>query len=178
MAYFVGAYWGPREESRQACARRLSELLHKLSEQDTALSKWFKKATSKKAALVALPHDSDGLVALLKTNQRDIGGDAIAELGFNFSAWTGREQGRAASLMATCGAYSPAVRNSVVLSFDHAASLTPDLLEGILNAVVAAFDPVDAVVSSIESLSAHAGLPAWQAPAMARYRRGVGFTAD
>lgn len=178
MAHFVGAYWAQRQESRQACARRMSAFLHDLAQQDAALSQWFKKATSRKAPLVAVPNDPDGLVPLLKANQRDIGGDVIAELGFNFSAWTGREADMAASLAATCGAYSPVVRNSVVLSFDPAASPTLDLLQRILKAAVTAFDPEDAVVNSTERLSAHATLPAWEAPAASRYKRGSGFTAD
>jgi hypothetical protein len=178
MAYFVGAYWGQREESRQACADRMSVFLHALAKQDAALSNWFKKTASRKAPLVALPHDTDGLGTHLRTNQRDIGGEAIAELGFNFSAWTGREVAMPPSLAATCGAYSPVVRNSVVVSFDPAAQPTPDLLQGILRAAVTAFDPEDAVVSSTERLSAHASLPAWKAPAVVRFKLGSGFSAD
>lgn len=178
MTYFVGAYWGPRKESRQASAERMSAFLHGLAKQDAALSQWFKKAASRKAPLVAVSNDPDGLVPLLKTNQRDVGGDVIAELGFNFAAWTGRDANLTASLAVTCGAFSPVVRNSVVVSFDPAASPTLDLLQGILTAAVTAFDPEDAVVNSTERLSAHVSLPAWKIPAVFRYRLGSGFTTD
>lgn len=178
MAYFVGAYWGSRKESRQACAERMSAFLHGLAKQDAALSQWFKKATSRATPLVAVPKETHGLLPLLKTNQRDVGGDVISELGFNFSVWTGREENLPASLAATCGAYGPVVRNSVVVSFAPAASPTLDLLQRILRAAVTAFDPEDAVVNFTERLSAHASLPAWKAPALYRYKLGSGFTAD
>lgn len=176
MTYFVGAYWGARVESRPVCARRLLGFLHGMAEQDPTLSRWFKRTSSRKASLVELPRDPDKLGLLLKTNSRDIGGDAIAELGFNFAAWTGRDVGTIAHFTMTCGAYCPAIRNSVVVSFDPMSEmLTSELLHGILKAVVAAFDPEDAVVSSIESLAAHATLLPWQVPAMFRYRQGSGF---
>ncbi|WAC71041.1 hypothetical protein OU995_15675 [Roseateles sp. SL47] len=119
----------------------MSAFLHDLAQQDAALSQWFQKATSRKAPLVAVPNDPDGLEPLLQVNQRDIGGNVIAELGFSFSAWTGREADMVASLSATCGVYSAVVRNSVVLSFDPAASPTLDLVQQILKAAVTAFDP-------------------------------------
>ncbi len=176
MTYFIGAYWGRREESRQACAKRLADFMHGMAEQGPALSRWFKKGSSRKASLVELPRDPEGLGPLLKTNQRDIGGDAIAELGFNFAAWTGRDVGTIASIAMTCGAYSPAIRNSVVVSFDPTTEVpTSEFLQAILKAAVAAFDPEDAVASSTESLAAHATLPAWQAPAVFRYKHGAGF---
>lgn len=178
MAYLVGAYWGQRRESRQACAERMSAFLHGLARQDAALSTWFKKATSRKAPLVVMPSDPDKLGLLLKTNRRDISGDTIADLGFNFAAWTGRQVSMTASLAATCGAFSPVVRNSVVVSFDPAASPPLDLLEGVLKEAVDAFDPEDAVVTSTECLSAHATIPAWEVPAMLRYKPSSGFTID
>jgi len=178
MTYFVGVYWGQREESRQECASRISAFLQALPMHDAGLSQWYKKAASRKAPLVALPCDPDGLGPLLKTNRRDIGGDAIAELGFNFSAWTGRETDMQASLAATCGAYSPVVRNFVVVSFEMEVSPTLDLLQGILRSAVTAFDPEDGVVSSTDDLSAHASLPAWKVPSVFRYRRGAGFSVD
>jgi hypothetical protein len=177
MAHFVGIYWGPREESRTACALRMSAFLHALAKQDAAFALWFKKASSRKAPLVSLPNDADELSVLVKTNQRDVGSGAIVELGFSYSAWTGPSSRMTASLSATFGGLSPAVRNSVVLSFDPEASPAPDLLQSILPAAVAEFDPEDGGVSSTESLSAHPSLLAWQAPAVARYKAGSGFSA-
>jgi hypothetical protein len=178
MAYLVGAYWQQRMESRQSCTLRVRQFLHELAGLDSSLSNWYKRQTSRKAASVPLPTDLEGLRPLLKPNRRDVGGDVIAELGFNFSSWTGQDGDTAASLAVTCGAYSPVVRNSVVVAFDPAAMPTSHLLEGVMKAAVSVFDPEDAVVSSTERLSAHAALPAWKVPAMFRYGRGTGFSAD
>lgn len=177
MAYFVGAYWGARKELRLTCAERLSKFLCAISEEDVALSTWFKKVSSRKAPLVEIPKDPELLSRLLKTNNRDIGGDAIVELGFNFGAWTGKDSGLVASFRMTCGAYSAAIRNSVVVTFESdAATPAIDLLQRILERSVAAFDPEDAVVSSTEVLAACRGVPASRAPAVFRYKRGSGFS--
>jgi hypothetical protein len=178
MAHFVGAYWGKRRESRQACADRLEAFIRAISTQDATLSQWFKKTASRRSPLVKLPNRGELLAPLLKTNQRDVTGDAIPELGFNFAAWSGRESGMVASLAATCGGYSSLVSNSLVVSFDPGMSPTLDVLEGIMKAAIAAFDPDDAVANTTESLSAHPSEPAWKAPAILRYKRGSGLSTD
>lgn len=178
MALFVGAYWGPRAESREACADRLSKFLRELAERDSIFSQWFKKAMSRKKASVAIPTEPIALAPHLKGNHRDIGGELISELGFSFSAWTGREANVSVSLDVACGAYSHLVGNSVLVSFDPAASPSLDLLQEIMKTAVAAFDPEEAVVNSTERLSPYAPLPAWKVPALFRYRLGSGFTAD
>lgn len=175
MAYFVGAYWGQRGESREVCAERMSVFLRELAKLDPALSLWFKKAGSLKKAVEPLSNTSEGLLPLLKANRRDIGNDSIIELGFNFSAWTGRGAEMRASLSATCGSCSPVVRNSVVVSFDQNSSPSIDILKGILSIIVSAFDPEDAVVFSTDQLSAYPSLPVWELPAALRYKVGVGL---
>lgn len=178
MAYFIGAYWGPRGESSHRCADRMSMFLQALAKEDSALPRWYKKASSRRTPLVMLPNDALALEPFFKANQRDIGGQAIADLGFSFAAWTGNDSPIVASLSATCGAVSPAVRNSVVLSFDPDVVPSKDLLEKVLNAAVATFDPEDAVVSSTELLSKHAPLLAWEAPSVLRYKRGIGLSLE
>lgn len=177
MAHFVGVYWGPRRESRQSCADRISALLHALETQDGALSTWFKKVASRKAALVSLPIDADRIGPVLKTSRRDVGHDVIPELGFRFTAWTGPQSASPATLAATCGAHDRTVVNHVVLSFSREASPAPDLLRQILAASVKAFDPDDGVVSSSELLAGSSS-PPWMAPAVLRYKRGFGFSTD
>ena len=74
------------------CGSHGESFLQALAKQDVALSQWFKKAASRNAPLVALPDDPAKLGPILKTNQRDIGGDVIVELGFQLlAASTGRE---------------------------------------------------------------------------------------
>ncbi len=54
MGYTVGAYWGQRKESRQACASRISVLLQALAAQDAALSRWYDLIHSRKEPFAGL----------------------------------------------------------------------------------------------------------------------------
>jgi hypothetical protein len=98
MSYTVGAYWGPRKESRQDCASRISVFLHALTAQDAALSRWYRLLGSRKEPLRELPHDVDALLPLLGVNRRDIGREIIVELGFDFTGWNGWKAELPASL--------------------------------------------------------------------------------
>jgi hypothetical protein len=178
MSYIVGTYWGQRKESRQACASRISAFLQALATHDAALSRWYKPLASRKERLRELPHDVDGLLPLLGVNRRDIGGEVMVELGFDFSAWNGWKADLPASLSVGCGAFSPVVGNCALVSFDPEASPTLDLLQGILRAAVTAFDPEDGVVVSNATSSAHPSLSIVETPAVFRYKRGAGFSAD
>lgn len=173
--YFVGVYWGSRAESRDACGARLTSLLHTLKTHDSGLSQWFRKTSDRSSPKVALSSELEEVSSSLKSNRRDVGGDAIAELGFSFSAWTGEETVAPASLAITCGAYGSVIRNSLVVSFDPASTPAPGILEMILKAAVTAFDPDQGVVSTSENLVAQ-DLPPWEAPALLRYERSEGFS--
>jgi hypothetical protein len=175
-SYIVGVYWGAREESREDCAARISAFLIALAKHDVALSKWFKKMYSRKQPLVQVPMTPVGLTPLLGVNRRDIDREIIRELGFDFSAWDGRDDEIGASLSVACGAYTSVVPNSAVVSFDPQAAPALDLLRGILRSTVAAFDPENGVVTTIESARAHGVSRIWEAPALYRYRRGSGFS--
>jgi hypothetical protein len=124
------------------------------------------------------PSDVDRLVPLLGVNRGDIGRKVIVELGFDFFAWNGWKADLPASLSVSCGAFHPAVSNSAVVSFDSEASPTLDLLQGILRAAVTAFDPEDGVVVSDATRSADSSLTILEEPAVFRYKRGAGFSAD
>jgi hypothetical protein len=127
------------------------------------------------------PRDVDGLLPLLEVNRRDIGGEVMVELGFYFSAWNGWKADMPASLSFGCGAFGPVCAkcpNCAVVSFDPEASPTLDLLQEILRAAVTAFDPEDGVVVSKATRSADPSLRIWQEPAVFRYKRGAGFSAD
>jgi hypothetical protein len=177
--YFVGVYWGPRDESREACAARISAFLITLARQDAVLSRWFEQVFSLKQPLVPVPTTPEGLAPLLEVNRLDFGSrDVIPELGFSFSAWNGGEDGAAASVSASCGAYTPVVSNSAVVDFDPEIVPAADVLRGILQSAVAAFDPDEGVVSSTKSALALGVSRIWDAPALYRYRRSSGFSEN
>jgi hypothetical protein len=178
MSHTVGAYWGQRKESRQVCASRISVFLHALAAQNAALSRWYDLIDSPEEPLRELPRDLDGLLPLLEEHRRDIGDEVMVELGFNFSGWNGWNADIPASLSVGCGAFSPVVGNCAVVSFDSEASPTLDLLREILRAAVTAFDPEDGVVVSKATSSAHPSLSIVETPAVFRYKRGAGFSAN
>ena len=172
-ANFVGAYWGPRSESREACAHRIALFLNAVTGEECEFTQWFRKDNSRSTQGVELSDDS--ILKLLKTNNRDIGGGAIEELGFSFSVWSESSANLRASLAVKCGAVSPKLSNYVVVSFDPSAAPKEELLRGILREAVVAFDPDQAVVTSTEALSSIASLSAWEAPSLFRYTRSIGF---
>ena len=43
MNYFVGIYWGEREEPVEDCADRLARFMSALADADESLAQWFKK---------------------------------------------------------------------------------------------------------------------------------------
>lgn len=169
--YFVGIYWGARSEDKLSCAKRVASFLLEVTDISDGALRWYKKATSKKAALTSLPKSSDELASHLKPQLRDIGSDVMCELGFGFAAWTGPDSSIIASLGMTVGASSAAVRNSVVVSFDAKSEPSKELLHEILRAAVSAFDPDSGVVTSMEDMTEHADLPAWELPGIFTYRR-------
>jgi hypothetical protein len=149
--YTVGVYWGARAESREASAIRLAKFLNALASLDIGLAQWFKKVSTAKASLVALPNDAEAIEPMLKSNRRDIGGDVMHELGFSFSAWTGVTSGITADIAMTCGAYSPVIRNVSVVTFNSDVAPSIDLIQNVLLAAIAAFDPDEGAVRSRNS---------------------------
>lgn len=172
--YFVGVYWGPRLETRAACAQRISVFLSSLAMIDSTLGNWFRKGSTRDAARISVGLTVSDIEPLLKSQRRDIGGEAMTALGFNFAAWNGGGS-LPASVSATCGASALTLQNSAVLSFEPGPSLSPELLQQILHAAVEAFEPTDGLAASNELLSSHPGQPPWALPAKLQYHETTGF---
>lgn len=171
MSYFVGVYWGARAESRSQCAIRLERFFSELFEANVGFSDWYQKISSKRKSPVRLPQSADELECFLKGNFRDVGGEFISELGFNFSAWTGPHTKDNAAFGATLGASGSAIRNSVVISFDSQVEPPRQHLQKILQIAVDSFDPDVGVVCTVDELAAHPNLEAWEVPSLCRYKR-------
>jgi immunity protein 52 of polymorphic toxin system len=146
-AFYLGAYWGARQESLDACAARLAALAKSLAEIHQDLSTWYRKGESAESATASVDLTGPDAVAMLSGGQlrKDIGGEVMAQLGFRTAVWNGRTQ--PVELSVTCGAY-PANRptaNHVLVKFppsDSAGGLyDPGIAIGVLKAVVDAFAP-------------------------------------
>jgi hypothetical protein len=127
---YLGAYWGPRQQSAADCADVLARVLVMLSETDDSLSGWRDKSASAKQALEApvVTADHHGLVQRLSAarNRRDDDDQPIEELGFSVSWWNGAEKTASATLSLGCGAWSPGISNRLVLQLPD-SRVRPDL---------------------------------------------------
>jgi hypothetical protein len=176
---FIGAYWNARQESLAQSAERLASALQSLATCDMRLANWFAKGRRKKAASAeAIEINSDALSSVLKTNNRDSDGTAIAELGFNLGLWNG-DDSFPCSFNATCGGYSEFVKNSAVLQLPSdgnvLTSLSKDSLREILLGIVSAFDPDIAVLTSNEYLDQAGGGAPWEVGGWMVYRQADGI---
>jgi hypothetical protein len=136
----VGVYWGPRKETASACAARLERYLSRLSEINPAFAQWFLKGGSKKETIKPIVTNDVELTKLVASgaNRRDIGGDAIENLGFRVGLWDGIRDQDAISLNVKCGLFAnnPNMGNSVVLGLPSDLALAGIADEQVLDRIL------------------------------------------
>lgn len=143
-SYYLGAYWGNREESAAECGRRTAVLLRSLSGCDAVFACWFERGVSPPDALnrPVVP-DPDALRTLFErgANRQDEKRSAMQELGFRISLWNGRRGDESAGLSLLCGCYGSTARvwipNSCVLDLPSQGPASDRVLRvGVLEAVL------------------------------------------
>lgn len=157
-AFYVGAYWGPRGEPVDECARRLSELLAGLGGVDSLLASWFRTGGSRKAALAqGVDASSTGLRELLlagRARRDDAGRAVMSELGFSASIWNGQEVQVGVSVRCGLSAAGPGlVSNSLSVQLpaaegDALALYGRDAALAVMRAVVESWQPAWATWTS------------------------------
>ena len=171
---FVGAYWAARREPRHECAVRVAAFLHGIAEQ-LPLGGWYLSGRGQKAPLVQLEISAVAIERELKTNNRDVDGKAIENLGFRLRVWNGNDN-EPASFAMTCGAWSDYVKNSAVLSLPPQSAppdeVTAKPLRTLLEHSVQVWDPDYAVVTSSESMARKGGGMPWDVGGWFAYERG------
>ncbi|WP_233613488.1 MULTISPECIES: immunity 52 family protein [Corallococcus] len=156
--YYAGAYWGPREESPEECARRTAEFLNLLSPYDPLLATWYRPTRSLKDVrkYPLMPPDLSTLTELFRRGvNRERGGPVFASLGFSFSFGNGGLETDGVHLRMTCGCYSEVNANVCVMSLPSKGPHTERLmsvpvLSGVLRSMALALDPDWAVAGSHE----------------------------
>jgi hypothetical protein len=148
MKLFVGAYWGPRQETREQCAVRVSIFLSRIAIKRPEFSAWHRLSRTKRKALESrIGFSPDDIRKHLETSKH------FLDLGFSIALWNGRDDA-GMSFRAQCGSYAERMKNAVVLylpeHYDDPSMYDRDLLRSLLVDIVAAFDPDDAVVTSSE----------------------------
>jgi hypothetical protein len=156
--YYAAAYWGPRRESAEECARRAQVFLQALAECDPLFSRWFKPPRSRKHASEALPLGVPALQERFSQGRtlNDEGG-VIEDLGFRIFAdsgsWPATPPREFSSLNVKCGGYSELLSNSCVLNLPSAGgtmeqAVRAPMLANILRAMVLAWEPGWGVATS------------------------------
>ncbi len=155
--YYAGAYWGPREEPAEECARRTAHLLTLLASADPFLAQWYKPARSQKDARKhpLMPPDLPTLTELFRRGvNRARGGPVFESLGFTFSFDNGGPEGDYAALRINGGA-SSRVGNSCVLDLPHQGPnaervLSEPVLTQVVRGMAVAWEPDWAVATSCD----------------------------
>ncbi|NOK12930.1 hypothetical protein HNS30_28185 [Corallococcus exercitus] len=156
--YYAGAYWGPRQETPEECARRTADFLNLLPPYDPLLATWYKPARSLRDARKhsLMPPDVPTLTELFQRGvNREKGGPVFEDLGFSFWFGNGEVGGDSVSLRIKCGDYSGANPNCCVMPLPAKGTsvermLTVPVLSGVLRSMALAFDPDWAVAGSNE----------------------------
>lgn len=155
--YFVGAYWPARPEAPSAIALRLERFLSDVVKVDSHATNWLALGTRKSRTVIGT--SASELAKLLTIQRRDVGGQAMPELGFGFNAWSRSGY----SLSCTLGASDSTVTNCVVVSNTHPDTPPMALVRGLMKASVDAFRPTHAVATSHEILERANAVEPWDA---------------
>jgi hypothetical protein len=156
--YYVGAYWGPRQESALECAQRAELLFHMLARCDPSFSQWYRAGRGFPRELPGHPVRSElkeWEKLLLKSRLRtSLSKQFVEDMGFRQHVWNGKKEYTDVSFY--CGRYSPwGGPNSCLLVPTREQPLRERLLRGpvqteVLTSMVTAWDPDFAIASSSE----------------------------
>ena len=151
--------------------------INAIAQHHKALMSWYQKGYSKAGALKRQVNvGAEDINSLLATNNRDVDGSVIPELGFSIGLWNGNDQ-FSASFRSTCGAYNSFVNNSAVLELPHEGEplVSHKQIRGLFIDLIAAFDPDSAVVTSDEYIDHVGGGKPWEAGGWFVYKRIFGL---
>jgi hypothetical protein len=155
--FYLGAYWGARRESVDACTERLASCLAGLARCSASLSGWSTKAGRGRGGVAVEGADVGALRDLLPAgvHRRDADESPIEELGFSLGLWNG-DRDAPVGLSVTCGSWTatPGVMNSFVLALPSPGEA--EQLYGreaalcLMRAAVTAWQPDWATLTSCE----------------------------
>lgn len=146
---FLGAYWGPREESREACAQRLSAFMGDLAALHPRFTGWGEASGSPKKPRLQFEITPEGIAKVLDTNNNDVDGQPIVDLGFSLGCYTETEpEEGVVRIDATLGVFTPLIPNSILLKMRKPVIADVDLWEKIAATTIWIFNPDDVVITS------------------------------
>lgn len=150
-SYYAGAYWGPRKETPEECARRAEAFLAAIADVDPSFSRWFDQGRSRKDALKR-PIEPSG--AALEKRVRRGRDRQFEELGYSVWAWNGVPDDYDACVFNfNCGSYSEGQSNRCVINLPSRGTnadrvLSARVLTGLVRSMVLAWEPEFALATS------------------------------
>ncbi len=150
-SYYAGAYWGPRKETPEQCARRAEAFLAALATIDPAFSRWFEQGKSRKDALKR-PIEPSG--EALKERVRRGRDRQFEDLGYSVWAWNGASDDYdACGFHFYCGGYSEGQSNNCVVNLpirgpNAERVLSVPILTELVRSMALAWEPDSALATS------------------------------
>ncbi|MFT3949962.1 MAG: hypothetical protein QM763_23555 [Agriterribacter sp.] len=117
-SYFLGMYWGVRQENLEVCSTKLYNTFYFLKEFDVSFKEWYKTNKPRKGQIVGpIASDLQSLKSLLIKGQNlnDLGG-ILEDLGYLVHVKSCKDYSKAHILSISCGSYFKQVSNSVTLN--------------------------------------------------------------
>jgi hypothetical protein len=149
--YYAGAYWGPRQESAEQCARRAKLFFTAMAQCDDDFIRWYGPTLSRKQAPQALQVEVPTLERMFEEGRtRNDEGGIIEDLGFHTSGdngmWPGTRPREFVAFRVKCGSHAERLPNSCVLNLPSAGSamdrtVRAPMLASILRAMALAWEP-------------------------------------
>ncbi|MFP2931696.1 Imm52 family immunity protein [Pyxidicoccus sp. 3LG] len=182
-SYYAGAYWGPRKESPEECARRAVTFLDLLAACDPLLAHWNKipKPRGKGRKTPLMPPDLSTLTEAYRRGvNREPGGPPIEDLGLTVSAYNDGVGPDFVSVRMHCGSYAEfSTANACVMRLpskgENAERIFSALvLTEVVRSMALAWEPDWAVAMS----RTHREMDDRQGEAAPGKRRGTGRDAD
>ncbi|RKH24076.1 hypothetical protein D7Y13_26560 [Corallococcus praedator] len=155
--YSAGAYWGPRQESPEECARRAVTFLNLLAGCDPLLAQWNKipKPRGRGRKTPLMPPDLATLTEAFRRGvNREPGGPPIEHLGLTVAAYNDGSGQDFADVSMHCGSYEQdSSANVCVLSLPSQGEnaeriLTASVLTEVVRGMALAWEPDWAVAMS------------------------------
>lgn len=159
IPFFLGAYWGARQESIDQCALRLERMFSRLPHGDSRFATWYEHTASRKQALQRPASVGSRVYWIGLLNRCRIVNDdknVVEDAGFLISLWNGLDKDKSVTLTISCGSFSKWLGNNVAIDLpDNLSELRQtERMSDVLTAVVEAWEPEWAGVMSRSAMDA------------------------
>lgn len=126
------AYWGPRAETVESCARRLSAFLQTVGTYSPVDSVWRRKGGRPSQTARLFPTGFESIRVELEASRTP---NDPPELGFSAGAWLGdADNDDSVGLSVSCGHSSPFLRNTVTLNWTFKTLLAAHTIDPVVGA--------------------------------------------